>query len=212
MIGVASDGQTIAIGSEVSDALAAELEAIVADAPLAPPEQPPASLARCEALLIDAVGPVNRRAGLGYWIPPGTAFASDATMHTSGSTDIQALRRCTVDRRNWSVDEWNKLLDGAFGPWAIATAGEHAVSVCHSARLTEHAAEAGVWTDPEHRGRGHAAAVTAAWASVPALAGRHLFYSTNDDNRSSQRVAARLGLRPIGWLWRLQGEQATGGA
>jgi hypothetical protein len=34
--------------------------------------------------------------------------------------------------------------------------------------------------------------------------GRLLFYCTGVENRSSQRVTERLGLRRIGWIWRLQ--------
>jgi predicted N-acetyltransferase YhbS len=47
------------------------------------------------------------------------------------------------------------------------------------------------------------AAVTAAWAALMRPTGRHLLYSVARTNVSSQRVAARLGLRPIGWLWQL---------
>lgn len=106
-------------------------------------------------------------------------------------------------RANWSGEEWNALVDGALGPWAMVTGDAQVIAICHSARLTERGAEAGVWTDPDHRGQGHAAAVTAAWASLLAGSGRALFYSTSSTNTSSQRVAARLNLRPIGWTWRL---------
>ncbi|MFG1701639.1 GNAT family N-acetyltransferase [Nonomuraea sp. M3C6] len=61
--------------------------------------------------------------------------------------------------------------------------------------------EAGTWTSPAFRGRGYAATATAAWADL--FSGTRLFYSTSADNHSSQRVAARLGLRNIGWLWKL---------
>jgi hypothetical protein len=37
-------------------------------------------------------------------------------------------------------------------------------------------------------------------------AGRHLFYSTDAHNVSSQRVAERLRLRLIGWTWRIATE------
>lgn len=57
---------------------------------------------------------------------------------------------------------------------------------------------------PEFRGKGHAAAVTAEWADLIRASARLLFYSTSGTNRSSQRVAARLGLRRIGYLWQLQ--------
>ena len=69
--------------------------------------------------------------------------------------------------------------------------------------VVDRGAEAGTWTDPDFQRRGYAAAVTAAWASLFAPTGRQLFYSTSADNRSSQRVAERLGLHPIGWLWKI---------
>jgi hypothetical protein len=43
-----------------------------------------------------------------------------------------------------------------------------------------------------------AAAVTAGWSRLDSLAGRDLFYSTSTANRSSQRVAERLGLPRLG--------------
>ena len=69
-----------------------------------------------------------------------------------------------------------------------------AVSVCFSARATRDAAEAGVETLPEHRGRRHAGAVTAAWAAEVRRQGRIPLYSTAWTNHPSRRVAARLGL------------------
>ncbi len=69
-----------------------------------------------------------------------------------------------------------------------------AVSVCFSARATRHATEAGVETLPEHRGRRHAGAVTAAWADAVRRQGRIPLYSTSWANHASRRVAARLGL------------------
>lgn len=77
------------------------------------------------------------------------------------------------------------------------------VSMCHTPRISSAGAEAGTWTDPKFRGRGYAAAATAAWADLLAATSPFLFYSTTADNRSSQRVAERLGLRQIGWLWKL---------
>ncbi|WP_066951337.1 GNAT family N-acetyltransferase [Microtetraspora fusca] len=73
-------------------------------------------------------------------------------------------------------------------------------------RRTRAGAEAGTWTDPAFRGRGYAAATTAAWAGLLSADCPHLFYSTSADNLSSQRVAGRLGLRAIGRLWKLTKE------
>ncbi len=83
-------------------------------------------------------------------------------------------------------------------PWCIATDGDQIAAIASAARLGKGGAEIGVYTFPEFRARGFAAAVTAGWSSLAVLDGRALFYSTSRTNRSSQRVAARLGLRMIG--------------
>jgi predicted GNAT family acetyltransferase len=71
-------------------------------------------------------------------------------------------------------------------------------AMAFAARLSDAGAEIGVYTFPAYRGQGCAAAATAAWSSLAALSGRELFYSTLTSNRSSQRVAERLGLEQIG--------------
>jgi RimJ/RimL family protein N-acetyltransferase len=204
VIAVSNDGQIAAIGSQVTDVLAVELQAAVAgESPSPDPATQPASIARCEQLLKNSSGLVELSAGPSYVIPVETAFVSAAEIQRSDGENTEALRSHVAKRADWSAKEWNLLLDGLFGPWAVASIGGQVIAICHSARLTDRGAEAGVWTDPEFRGQGHAAAVTAAWASLLAPSGRHLFYSTSATNLSSQRVAARLNLHPIGWMWQL---------
>jgi GNAT acetyltransferase-like protein/SET domain-containing protein len=105
---------------------------------------------------------------------------------------------------NWPADEWTDLVEGRLAPWAMAISEGRVVSICHTAVVNAHAADAGVWTHPRFRRLGYAAACTAAWAALMRPTGRRLFYSTAWTNRSSQHVAARLGLRHIGCLWQLQ--------
>lgn len=200
VIAVSTDGQVAVAYSRLPEALIAELQATVAEAPPSPdPATLPAWIAGCTRLLQRSVGAVDLSSGPGYLVPPGTTYASRADIRRSDETE--SLRGTIPAPANWSAEEWDQLLDGSLGPWAMAVEDRVVISLCHSARLTEQGAEAGVWTHPAHRGRGYAAAVTAAWASLLAGSGRHLFYSTSADNRSSQRVAARLNLRPLGWLW-----------
>lgn len=205
VIAVSNDGQIAAIGHEVPDALAVELQAAVAGGSPSPPATPPASLARCEQLLKESIGPVELSSGPGYLIPPATAFESAAKIVHSDDGNAENLRDQIPERAGWRREEWHLLLDGVFGPWAVATIGDRIIAICHTARLTDRGAEAGLWTDPEFRGQGHGAAATAAWASLLAPSGRHLFYSTSATNLSSQGVAARLNLHPIGWMWQLSG-------
>jgi predicted GNAT family acetyltransferase len=67
-------------------------------------------------------------------------------------------------------------------------------SLCYSARNTPVAAEAGVDTLEEFRGRGYAPAVVAAWARAVRREGRVPLYSTSWDNLASRSVARKLGL------------------
>lgn len=204
VIAVCNDGQIAAFGSEVPDELAVKLQAAVADgSPSTSPAIEPASIARCEQLLKDSLGPVEHSSGPSYVIPPKTAFESQAKIERSDGPNTVALRGQVPKRAGWSAEDWSMLLDGSFGPWAVATVASQVIAICHSAVLADRGSEAGLWTDPDFRGQGHGAAVTAGWASLLAPSGRHPFYSTSTDNRSSQRVAARLGLHPIGWKWQL---------
>jgi RimJ/RimL family protein N-acetyltransferase len=206
VIAVAKDGRTAAVGGAVPDDVAAVLVALVGPAP-GPPDlsEPPVSLVRCDELLTKAFGPVRRSSGPSYVIEgaPILDIAAPAVITRSDGRIIDALRSLVPREENWPADEWTALLDGAFGPWAIVTVGDRVASVCHTPRLTDRGAEAGIWTDPDFRRLGYAAAATAAWASVMYDSGRHLFYSTWADNVASQGVAARVGARPIGWLWQL---------
>ena len=127
--------------------------------------------------------------------PPGFVLTRSTER---GAAD--AARNCPP---NWSEDEWSDLLAEKFGPWVIALQEDGEVAAyCHTpGKVTSDGAEAGVWTHPAHRGEGLAAAVTAAWAQLLSAPDRVLFYSTDRDNTSSQRVAQRLGLRLFAWEW-----------
>ena len=204
VIASSSDGSAAALGTAVPDDLAAELVKVVTGAPpMRDLSSPPMTLEHCRQLLEARLGPVELRpaSGPSYLIPETVTFRSKVTLVRSDEGDLTALRDSNPG--NWGVQEWEQLLDGLLGPWVMATHDGQIISICHTPASSARGAEAGTWTRPEFRGQGHAAAVTAAWASLMRPTGRFLFYSTSRTNVSSQRVAARLGLRPIGWLWQL---------
>ena len=72
------------------------------------------------------------------------------------------------------------------------------VAVCHSARSTAKAAEAGVETAGDYRGRGLAGDVVLNWAATVQAEGRLPLYSTQWTNHASRAVARKLGLIPYG--------------
>jgi predicted GNAT family acetyltransferase len=90
---------------------------------------------------------------------------------------------------------WVRDVTPAERPVTVARndAGE-IVSVCHSARATDRAAEAGVETAPAFRRRGLAGTVVVAWAAEVLSEGRRPMYSTQWTNGASRSVARRLGL------------------
>ena len=104
------------------------------------------------------------------------------------------------------------LLDHHFSGWRASEIPEcapivgvvedrHAVSVCFCARRSDVAAEAGVETAVEFRGRGLAPRATAAWASAIRAAGRIPLYSTSWSNEASLAVARKLGLVAYASTW-----------
>jgi predicted GNAT family acetyltransferase len=81
--------------------------------------------------------------------------------------------------------------------FALVEAGA-AVSICCSARSTERAAEAGIETLEQSRGRGYAAEVASMWADEIRDSGRIPLFSTSWRNRASLRVAGKLCLVQYG--------------
>lgn len=190
--------EAFSVGSAIPADLAKAVEAAREDTP--PSRLPAAVLATLDAAerrLTEAGWNVQRRVSLVYLIEPGLAFDSDAVIVRSDEASPQWMR--AANPGGWHPVEWNELLDGHLGPWTMAVDGPRIVSICHTpVPLTDRTAECGVWTDPEFRGRGYAAAATAEWAALLRPSGRHLFYSTDAENISSQRVAEHLRLRLLG--------------
>ncbi|HEX3766070.1 MAG TPA: GNAT family N-acetyltransferase [Kofleriaceae bacterium] len=201
-IACAPGAHALWIGSEVPDAAAAELAAaFAATAPAGDPAEPPRALDRCRRIL-EAGRAVEQHAGPSFVFPDAVPSSTAVRVERCDRPAREALRKANPG--NWEPVEWDQLLDGRLGPWTMVLDGDRAVSICHTpGALRPRAAECGVWTQPGARGRGYAAATAAVWADILRPTGRVLFSSTDAANRSSQRVAERLRLRPIGWTWRL---------
>jgi RimJ/RimL family protein N-acetyltransferase len=189
--GVTPDEVAVRYGAGEPDELVERLAAIVPD-----PADIKPYLAQCQRLLDERYGGTVVNSGPGYLIPDGIAYDTDAEL-----VDPTTPRRELDRPETWEPNEWQELLAGTLGPWAIALRDGRVAAVAHTPASTERAAEIGIWTHPDFRGQGLAAATTAHWARV--ASGRTLFYSTSADNLSSKRVAARLGLEQLGWLWKI---------
>ena len=107
--------------------------------------------------------------------------------------DIQALGR--------HFSEWTASEIPYRKPIAAVVEEGRAVSVCFSSRRSDIAAECGVETAAEYRGRGLAPMVTAAWAQAVRASGLIPLYSTSWSNAPSLAVARKLGLAPYACRW-----------
>ena len=87
----------------------------------------------------------------------------------------------------------------------------HPVSICFCARRSGEAAEAGLETAEQYRGRGYGPRVAAAWALSVRASGRIPLYSTSWDNIASIEVARKLKLRMYACWWSLQDSQTSRG-
>ena len=161
------------------------------------------ALARDEPLVSDFARPPRHAqaylALLGGKADSGPVFTFPPTLVHSGDvaivTDIAELNK---HFRGWTADE----IPDRSPIVGIIVDGE-VVSVCFCARRSDIAAEAGVETAPEFRGKGLAAQVTTAWARLIQQSGRLPLYSTSWDNRSSLAVARRLQLSMCASDWSL---------
>jgi hypothetical protein len=203
-------GNRARVRHDVEDQTADQLLAIAAEEP---PWRDPWALPQCVGKLLDvlfnnppfATGPGSRTplnvgAGLIYQLPNHTKYQHAANIVRGDSVEGDQMRMLFAEggMPQPMVAAGFKSVTDLWEPWCIAIEDEEVAAIAFAARLSVIGAEIGVYTIPKFRARGFAAAVTASWSSLPSLSGRALFYSTSRSNRSSQRVAARLGLRMIG--------------
>ncbi len=176
-----------AIRADVSDDIAAELDALAADElPIADLREPPAHAERYASLL-------------GGRVSSGPALSFPDTLPDPGNVAfIDDLRPLKRHLRGWVAEE----IPGRSPVIAVVEDG-HAVSVCCCARLSAVAAEAGLETAEAFRGRGLGPRVASAWALLVRASGRIPLYSTSWDNRASLAVARKLRLLAYASSWRV---------
>jgi len=203
-------GNIAHVRDDVEDEVAGQLLAIAADEP---PWRDPWVLPQGIGKFLDvfsnhppfATGPASRiplsvGTSVIYQLPRHKKYE-----HTTNIVRGDSVEGAAIVARFKQRGMPEQMLDAGFEsladlwePWCVALEGEEVAAIAFAARLGIVGAEIGVYTFPNFRSRGFAAAVTASWSSMASLDGHALFYSTSRSNRSSQRVAARLGLRMIG--------------
>jgi hypothetical protein len=194
-------GNLFRLRHDVDEASVREVVALIESGPpwfeaAAPPR-------RLDALVhaLSRTAPVESVSrGVIFHLPAGVRAATSARLvdgdTPEGRSLIERLQQAGMPRAQ--SDAGFLSVSDFWAPWCIAVDRGEIAAIAFAARLGPRGAEVGVYTFPGFRGRGLAAAVTARWSSLPELAGRRLFYSTQTTNRSSQRVAERLGLQRLG--------------
>lgn len=165
------------------------------------PDDPPDALLRLAASLLGDRA-VSVEGGPCFVFPPQLTALAPAPLPLLVSTpEGMSVARQLVRPDNWGPGEWSELIGGRLGEWAMAVHDGAPVSICHTPVSNNTAAEAGIWTRPDFRGRGLAPSVVAAWSGRARQVKDVLFYSTTATNHASRSVARSLGLRPLGWIW-----------
>jgi hypothetical protein len=195
-------GNLVRLRHDVGEATARDIAALLKDQPpwFDPAAAPPCLPGLIRLLSREApVATVSR--GVIYTLSHGLRSpAPSATLVCGDEPERRTLleRLAREGMPQGAVDAGFRGVGDFWPPWCAALEGGDIAAVAFAARLGASAAEVGVYTLPDYRGRALAAAVTARWSSLAELADRRLFYSTQVTNRSSQRVAERLGLARLG--------------
>ena len=168
-----------ALRSDVPEDLAAEVDRLAQD-------EPPANDFRVAP--IHAEEYLSLLGGQVDW-GPTFLFPAETENQHEGVTPIDDLSLLQRNFSGWTAAEIPQRL-----PIMAVLQGEHAVSVCFSARRSPVAAEAGLETAAAFRGRGLGPQVTAAWADAIRSLGLIPLYSTSWSNSASLSVARKLRL------------------
>jgi hypothetical protein len=166
--------------------LVAELEPLLAAEPVAAVlSQPPRCLAALQATLARDTPLTGTWSGPAWHLPDEISVPEHEVMPvTTANHDLVRLLSPVLAAEDL---RWRQPCLALLDHGRLA-------SLCYCARNTPMAAEAGVDTLEEFRGRGYAPAVVAAWARAVRQEGRIPLYSTSWDNLASRSVARKLGL------------------
>ena len=193
-VGRTARGYVARFGATVPDHVARALAAIVERQPAADSRKAadglvvPVAMRAALRAVLERDSPITEEGGgPAYRFPATFAQAGDAVEVTEAN--IEVVR----ETHPWLFREI-----ATWGPCFVALRDGVVASICHSSRIGTRVLEAGVFTLPEHRGRGYAVAVTAAWGAAVRASGRVPIYSTAWENLSSQSVARRVGLTMFG--------------
>jgi len=200
-------GNVVRVRHDASDTLALQLLAVAAnEPPWADPERDPGCIAELSALLDSDCPTKTVEAGVNHSLPNALPYEHGFPIVRSDSPEASMLlvRFAKDGMPGALIDAGFRSIADLWPPWCIARDGEDVASIAFAARLGIWGAAIGIYTFPGFRGRGYAAAVTAAWSSHPSLKDRALFYGARRDNRSSRRVIERLRLPPIGGNIRIE--------
>jgi hypothetical protein len=193
-------GNLTRIRYDVDDDVAMRiLEVAAAEPPWRDPDAMPACAEKIVELLSGSQPPTISTA-LIYQLPNGLRYEHPAAIVRGDSDEGRQMLARLANRGmpDYMQTAGFKGVGDFWEPWCVALDGTEIAAMAFAARFGVSGAELGVYTFPKYRGRGLAAAVTAAWSSMPSLNQYALFYCTHKSNRSSQRVTARLGLRLVG--------------
>ncbi|MEZ4571786.1 MAG: GNAT family N-acetyltransferase [Thermomicrobiales bacterium] len=188
-LGRTTEGNFWRFRHDLPAGLIVRLEEILVDEPVEEnPERQAATIRRIFVALL-------RHAPVEWmWEGPAWRFPERIVI-PAGPQPERLTNKTEIDdgRFSWLADELD-LIQPVF---VIRDAGR-IVSVCHSSRYLSRAAQAGVETLEDYRGRGFAPAVVASWAQAVRDEGREPLYSIYWENQASRAVAAKLGLILIG--------------
>ena len=196
-MGRRQDGNVWLFRHDIPDDLARTLEGLCRSEPPAKDLMPPPGVASAIRAALQGHRPITREyRGPAYLIPEGTPEPTDAGLIT------KEKGRMLEGGFPWMLP--HLTADVEIGPVTAAVVNESAVSICYCARLSALGAEAGVETLDSMRGRGHATAAVAAWATAVRRRGLLPLYSTSWENVASQRVAEKVGAVCYGEDWEIE--------
>lgn len=184
-LGRTSQGNLCRTRVDLPAALAEELETIAAEEPVVEDfRTPPAVAGRLRQALEAHAGVSAEYRGPAHLLPEIQTTPQGVVSVDASSADL-----LKPGFPGFLEDLQSSL------PLSAVIQDGRAVSICCCARSHSAAAEAGVETLPEYRGRGYGLAVTAHWACQVQRSGRLALYSTWWGNAASLALVRRLGGR-----------------